>query len=253
MIDSLNQRLYERPRVVQRYGREAELFPQEIRILHDYDRFIRNAAVLDIGCGGGRTTSSLVEPARDYMGIDYSERMVASCRERYPGLRFEHCDASNMGIFADGSFGFVLFSFNGIDCMSHAKRLATLREVFRVLSPGGIFAFSAHNLDDAGRMPVFNAADLKRPRGVLRNLRNLASYLLVCRHEVRADAYAVLSDPLAGFGHLTYYIRKADQVRQLEDAGFLDVAVLDHEAAYAGVDQPDRRSPWLYYVCRKPA
>ncbi|MBF0188289.1 MAG: methyltransferase domain-containing protein, partial [Magnetococcales bacterium] len=48
--------------------------------------------------------------------------------------------------FETTSFDVVLFSFNGIDYIHpYSARLATLREIWRVLKPDGLFIFSTHN------------------------------------------------------------------------------------------------------------
>src|SRR5206468_7672141 len=91
-----------------------------------------NISILDIGVGGGRTTPYLAELSRHYVGIDYSEEMVRACRSRYPGQRFELCDASNLTEFADKSFDAVIFSFNGIDYLGPEGRSRCFSEVARV-------------------------------------------------------------------------------------------------------------------------
>ena len=52
-----------------------------------------------------------------------------------------------MKLFKDNSFDFVLFSYNGVDYVDHADGLAILREIRRLIRPGGYFCFSTHNLN----------------------------------------------------------------------------------------------------------
>ncbi len=86
-----------------------------------------------------------------------------------------HCDASDMAVFDNACFDFVLFTFNGIDGMSHEKRIKTLKEIFRVLKYDGVFAFSTHNLDDRRHVTMYNKYDMN----ILNNIRNIRSYLKV--------------------------------------------------------------------------
>ena len=72
-------------------------------------------AILDMGVGGGRTTQYLSQIAGRYVGADYSEAMVDTCRKRFPDQEFRHCDARDIAPFADGEFDAVVFSANGID------------------------------------------------------------------------------------------------------------------------------------------
>jgi ubiquinone/menaquinone biosynthesis C-methylase UbiE len=247
-VDARNRRFYEQPETVEEYAYTSQLFPEEELVFERCADHIRGRRVLDIGCGGGRTTPALLERTTQYTGLDYSSQMVERCRQKWPETDFRHGDASDLSLFGDGEFAFVLFSFNGIDSMSHEKRLRTLREVYRVLEPGGIFAFSTHNRDDRN---IVTSIDL-RNRSIRYNLRNLRSYLSARKLQERTSTYAILSDPLAGFGYLTYYIRKQDQVRQLEEAGFGDVVVIDQGARIAQPETEDRVSQWCHYVARKP-
>lgn len=110
---------------------------------------VRGKRVLDIGVGGGRTVPLLLLMTNQYVGIDYSEPMVTACRQRFPGLRFSVGDARTLEAFSDGSFDFVLFSDNGIDNMNDDERRHVYSSVRRVLSPGGLFAFSTLNMAGA--------------------------------------------------------------------------------------------------------
>ena len=51
-----------------------------------------------------------------------------------------------MNICPDSFFSFILFSFNGIDCISHEDRFRVFKEVQRVGRAGVLFCFSTHNL-----------------------------------------------------------------------------------------------------------
>ena len=103
-------------------------------------------AILDLGVGGGRTTPYLSQKAARYVGVDYSEEMVQSCRRKFPELEFQVCDASDLSGFSDSSFDAIVIAFNGLDCVSPAeRRRQCLRECARVLRAGGVLIFSSHN------------------------------------------------------------------------------------------------------------
>jgi ubiquinone/menaquinone biosynthesis C-methylase UbiE len=247
-INTRNRMFYELPETVEEYAHETQLWPEERYIFEHYDRHIRDQHVLDIGCGGGRTTRALLERTLQYTGLDYSLKMIEVCRRKWSSGTFVHGDAANMPMFADASFSFVLFSFNGIDSMTHEKRLAVLHEVYRVLKPGGAFAFSSHNRDDRSIVTAWNLRD----RSLRNNLRNLRSYLSVRHLQVKTRTYAILSDPLAGFGYLTYYIRKKDQVEQLQKVGFTDIVILNQGCEVVPPETRDRWNKWFHYIAHKP-
>jgi SAM-dependent methyltransferase len=103
--------------------------------------------VLQLGCG----TSSLAEGLwrkgwTQVMSVDWSAAAVDKCRERdrhLHGLDYLCLDASDMGVFPDASFDYVVEKgcldtiFCSLGCMRKVAR--TLAEVARVLRPGGYF------------------------------------------------------------------------------------------------------------------
>ena len=104
------------------------------------------SAILDLGVGGGRTTSYLAKWATRYVGVDYAPAMVKACEARFPCLEFKVVDAANLAIFPDASFDLVVFAFNGIDyVLPEESRQSCFKQVHRVLKANGVFIFSSHN------------------------------------------------------------------------------------------------------------
>jgi SAM-dependent methyltransferase len=102
---------------------------------------VRDQPLLDVGVGGGRTVPLLTQISSNYTGVDYTQELVTICRRNYPGARVEHMDARDMSAFDDNTFALVMFSFNGIDAVDYEGRRKILREVARVLKPGGLALF----------------------------------------------------------------------------------------------------------------
>ena len=127
------------------------LWESERRLM---DRYVdREGAVLDIGCGAGRTTFGLHEAGYDSVpGFDLSSTMIEAARhiarERSLPIRFDIGDAVSLP-YADASFDRALFSSQGLMCIPGGqRRLKALREGRRVLRPGGHFLFTTHDRDD---------------------------------------------------------------------------------------------------------
>ena len=243
---------YEKARVVRGYGAMNELLPPEEKLFEIYHDKIRDHRVLDLGCGGGRTTARLHALAKDYVGLDYSSGMVERCRRRYPNVNFVHGDATNLTMFGAASFDFVLFSYNGIDTMSHANRLRVLQEVYQVLVPGGLFAFSSHNIERRSIVVAFDRSAPLRLHALVGNAKHVVSYLKVRHMQLKTDTYSILSDPLLGFKQLTYYINITNQKAQLKESRFAEICCLSEFGAIVSDGTSDRESRWFYYVCRKP-
>jgi SAM-dependent methyltransferase len=140
-------------RFAEEYRIEGWGDPGEMAALASVADLARGRPVLDLGVGGGRTTSLLRLLTSDYIGIDYTPEMVEICQARHPGLDIRLGDARELGDLSDCSRGLVLFSNNGIDAVDHDGRQQVLAGVRRVLEPGGVFCYSTLNKDG----PLFGA------------------------------------------------------------------------------------------------
>lgn len=96
--------------------------------------------ILDIGCGDGQLTLRIAAAGAKVTGIDSSPRMVAAARER--GVQAEEASAEKLP-FSDGVFDAV-FSNAALHWVRDHE--AMLREVHRVIRPGGRFVaeFGGH-------------------------------------------------------------------------------------------------------------
>lgn len=253
-----NKRSWESPRLVGEYVGRSGLQPPEQAVLERWRQALPAMQMLDIGVGCGRTTPHFAGLARDYVGIDYSEPMVDACRRQWGTrhARFEVVDATDMRMFDDASFDFVLFSFNGIDYVTHDERLQILAEVRRVGRPGGVFCFSSHNLLAIDRVNRLRDQIGRSPIGTGRRLIEWAGWKL--RHQRRYDRrtlrdaeHAVINDGAYDSSLETYYVRASAQLRQLE-ASFTDVRVLAlADGRELSVSElATATDPWLTYCCR---
>lgn len=246
------KRYYESPGVPEVYAAKTGLLAAERFLLESLGAELRQAVLLDIGVGPGRTVPFLRPACRRYVGIDYSLNMLRTGRARFPGTPLALSDART-ACFADGSFDAVFFC-NAIDDVGHEDRLRILAEAYRLLRAPGVFVFSTHNLDAELRSPWAPprlAGSLgERMAALGRYGRGIANHLRSRRHQLRGDGHSVRSDAHFEFGLLTYYISREEQERQLARVGFARVAAVSGAGRPLAPGEPCR-DDWIWFVARK--
>lgn len=146
MATEQDTNFYEHPDVVASYeaAREHGLRERERRAIDRY--FDPEGRVLDLGCGAGRTSAVLAAEGYETVGLDSSRPMLGLAAAADPEVSYVAGDAACLP-FGDESFPSVLFSHNGLDELRpESARIAGLREIYRVLEPGGRFGFNSHNV-----------------------------------------------------------------------------------------------------------
>jgi SAM-dependent methyltransferase len=216
--------------------------------------------MLDLGVGSGRTGWTFAPLVRRYVGVDYAPAMAERARKLLgedPNVTIQVGDARDLAT-VEGSFDFVLFSFNGIDSVGHEDRLQVLRAVRAKLKPDGHFLFSSHQF---GALPLDRKKERDPARLASPAYRAYAA-LDDFRHGRQIDRANAKLDLAAArergwtsvsrghnFTVEDYYIDPEYQLAQLRECGLEAVAILDTagrevELPFAG------RDPWLDYLCR---
>jgi SAM-dependent methyltransferase len=246
-----NAAIFMAPAVAKRYGNPAP-FAAEATILLRYKEAFAGKRVLDLGVGAGRTTQYLAPFASDYLGIDLSPAMLALARARYPNVRFADMDLREIGKLQPESSDFVFGPWNILSAFSHDERIQIIRRVHTLLSPGGLFAFSAHNGDwkYAGGHPLSKPL---RPRNVVDALHPMSWVNYLSRKTQRREEtdYAILNDEAHRWQGVFYYISPDAQVRQLEACGFELLEALAEDGRTLTPGESTESNGTIHYVCRK--
>jgi ubiquinone/menaquinone biosynthesis C-methylase UbiE len=98
--------------------------------------------VCDLGCGPGHVAHYLHQRGAHVLGVDISSGMIDEARRRYPQLHFEAGDMRSLS-HDDHRFGAVVAMYSLIH-FNESELSAALREIHRVLVPGGVLLASFH-------------------------------------------------------------------------------------------------------------
>ena len=224
---------------------------------------LRGQPILELGVGGGRLVPFLRLLTDRYVAFDWSPPLVAAAKQSYPTADIRQGDARHLGALPDASFKFVLFSYNGIDHVPYEDRSKVLDEVFRVVEPGGYFAFSAHNLTSLHGEPrgVYRPLHLEFSSNPIRTGVNVARWAVgstrvYAKHrrlrsaEHSGDGYAIVNDT-AAHALLTCYVDPRAQCDALRRSGFVEPPKLfGLDGRPGSVDSDDA---WLHYLVKKSA
>jgi 2-polyprenyl-6-hydroxyphenyl methylase / 3-demethylubiquinone-9 3-methyltransferase len=141
---------------------------------------LRQQQVLEIGCGGGLICAELARRGAVAMGVDPSREalQVARTRTRHEGLGAQ-CTfvlgCAEVLPFADGSFSVLVC----LDVLEHVQDLrATIREISRVLAPGGLFIFDTINRTWMARLALIWIGErFFQRQGLVPGLHNYQSFI----------------------------------------------------------------------------
>jgi ubiquinone/menaquinone biosynthesis C-methylase UbiE len=257
-LDKLNKKTMDT--VVHEYTWSYDLLPYEVSAIKSVPD-IKGKPILDVGVGTGRTTQELLKVSNDYLGIDYSREMLVSCQNKFPAVNFELADVRDLSAYPDELFYTVFFSSNGICMVNHDDRMSIIKELYRLLKPGGVFMFSAYNQNFLEHRKPFYFPEFGRTFNPLkfvvrssRFLKNLTVSLMNrARYkslEIITPEYAIINDRCHNYATMLYYTSPANMQKQLQKCGFttqLDAFGIDGKM----ITDHDVIDDTLFYVIRK--
>lgn len=102
--------------------------------------------VCDVGCGPGHVAHYLHEQGIVVAGVDLAPEMVAQARQRYPEITFTPDDMRALDV-ANDTFGGIV-AFYSLIHIPREEVVGVLREIRRVLRPGGALLVAFHIGDE---------------------------------------------------------------------------------------------------------
>lgn len=248
-----NQLAYSENTLLKKYSDSVKLQISEKVIFETYENKISTGNVLDIGIGAGRTTIHLSKIAKNYTGIDFSQLFVDYCKKLFAeksNVNIEFGDARNLNSFTNQSFDFILFSFNGIDCVDFEGRAMILAEFKRLLKSDGILCFSFHNKYNIDKLYSFQT-----PKNPFKywdewKRKNRVALENGKKEQFITQDWFILKDGADNFKVDCLYIDALYQKKCLQNIGFNHFTFFDSISGKVlnecELQQTD--TPWIY-VC----
>ena len=117
-----------------RWARRVKLLSRHLR---------PGMSVLELGCGTGYFTRELMRSGAEIVAIDVSPELleIASANCSVPNVRYEIQNAHELS-YPEGVFDCVV----GSSVLHHLEIQEALREMYRVLKPGGRISFTEPNM-----------------------------------------------------------------------------------------------------------
>lgn len=160
----------------------------------DKDRFI-----LDVGCGTGYFTNLIRRQGFYCIGIDRSENMIKIGKGLYPDIPVKIADARNLS-FADNSFDAVI----SIEVLRYfQERESLLKEIHRVLKPGGYIFITAAPLFSSNTYGIYNT--LCRILNLSRYVSCFQSFETVSSLKIRLETLGFVGINIKGYFFGPFY------------------------------------------------
>ena len=142
-------------RVADEYARriydELQRKPMDRQLLDRFAESVRDAGVAcDLGCGPGQIARYLHERGVRVCGVDLSSGMIERARQLNPGIKFYQDDMRALTVADDSWAGIA--AFYSIVNLAPDDVAGALREMRRVLQPGGRLLLAFHIGEDASHV-----------------------------------------------------------------------------------------------------
>jgi SAM-dependent methyltransferase len=274
-MDARNRRVWSTSTVLKAFGDDASprtawwTDPGERAAILGVADAVRGGAVLEVGVGGGRLAPIMQLLTAAYVAIDYTPAMVDLCHRLHPDVDARLGDVRDLCAFSDASFDLVVFTFNGLDAIDHDDRAVALKEMRRVLRPGGYLVFSSHNRSG----PCFRARPWHRAGSPQRSAWPLSYRLMRWAggaalhpasfpHSVRnwlrlhrlghdAESWAIAPVEAHDFDLLIHFTTYEGACEELSSAGFALVDAFDAEHGRSVNSQSDTRDiRYFHFIAR---
>lgn len=137
---------------------------QDVTVFQKYAKV--GDRILDYGCGNGRILELFNDEKFNYVGVDFSQRLLDNAKEKFPHGNFIKMDDFSVP-FSDKSFDLVFCLAVLHHIPSVEMRLEVLNEIHRVLKKGSKLILTVWYLrEDEKAKPLILANNFKKILGL---------------------------------------------------------------------------------------
>lgn len=137
-----------------------------IQLISKYTE-LNHSKILDWGCGPGRVVRhlpGLLESNSIVYGCDYNKESINWCRNNVEKVNFHHNQLSAVLPYPDNEFNAV-YGISIITHLSEKRHYEWVKELYRVLKPGGILLLTSHGNNfkiklDKNELSLFNSGKI---------------------------------------------------------------------------------------------
>lgn len=189
--------------------------------------------ILDVGCGTGNLMETILKEkkVKDILGIDYSDAALNIAREKsiFEKSKFKKVDISNGNFpFKDNYFDYVVMN-NVLYTIKDSKRPSIIKEIYRILKPGGKFITS--NINDSFKPILIYNNHIKKSikvKGIWKTFLDIIKFI---RPTILIFYYNYLIKKENDRGEYSF-IKFGEQGDLFTDAGFHNIS--DNIKTYSG-------------------
>jgi SAM-dependent methyltransferase len=123
------------------------------------------SSILEFGCRYGRLTRYLFDlvPQARVFGCDILKEGILDCRRKYPRGVFTVNDPAPPLNFEDAQFD-LIYSYSVFTHLSESNHAAWLKELARLLRPGGVMLHTTHSYEYLTRAAMFSPESIEKYR-----------------------------------------------------------------------------------------
>ena len=141
--DSIHKRGGSRDEIRNQYDGWLEQYPEIAKTLMEC-----KSPILDLGCGIGIDTLHLVEDGHKVVACDFSQEALNKVQENIPEAKTLKFNMKDSLPFSNESFELVIAN-KSIHYFSEEETKTIISELYRILKPGGKFAFVVNSTNDS--------------------------------------------------------------------------------------------------------